>query len=162
MDNIIELINNNNFDKAYDILTKKSKLNEYIIDNNNLLHICAIRGKEEIFKLLKDKKVDKYLSNGRGENILHLLFRNGFDKIGLQIAESEPDLLDFTNSQKSYPIINCIDRINTLEKVLDIIISNNFFYQINTLDSHDNNLVSIIISKNNKDYLKIIKSIEKY
>ncbi len=162
MDNIIELINNNNFDKAYDILAKKSKLNEYIIDNNNLLHICAIRGKEEIFKLIKDKKVDKYLSNGRGENILHLLFRNGFDKIGLQIAESNPDLLDFTNSQKSYPVINCIDRINTLEKVLHIIVSNKYFYQINTLDSHDNNLVSIIISKNNNEYLRIIKLIEKY
>ena len=162
MDNIIELINNNNFDKAYELLNKSSKLNDFIIDKNNLLHICAIRGKEEIFKLLKDKKIDKILSNGRGENILHLLFRNGFDKIGLQVAKAYPDLLDYTNSYKIYPVINCIDRINTLEKVLDIIISKKYFYQINTLDIHDNNLISIIISKNNKDYLKIIKLVEKY
>lgn len=162
MDNIIELINNNNFDKAYDILNKKTKLNEFIVDKNNILHICAIRGNEKIFKLLKDNKIDKFLSNGRGENVLHLLFRNGFDKMGLKVAEAYPDLLDYVNSHKIYPVINCIDRINTLEKVLEIIISKKYFHQINSLDINDNNLISIIISKNNKDYLKIIKLVEKY
>jgi hypothetical protein len=162
MDNIIELINNNNLDKAYNLLNKSSKLNEFIIDKNNILHICAIRGKEEIFKLLKDKKVDKFLSNGRGENILHLLFRNGFDKMGLEIANAYPDLLDYMNSHKIYPVINCIDRIDSLEKVLEIIISKKYFHQINSLDINDNNLISIIISKNNKDYLKIIRLLEKY
>jgi hypothetical protein len=159
---IIELINNDKMEKAYDILVKELKLNEYIIDNNNLLHICAIRGKEYIYKLLKDKKIDKYLSNSKGENILHLLFRNGFDNMGIEIAKQYPDLLDFVNINKSYPITYCIDRINTLDKVLDLIIKNKYEYQINTPDSYDSNLITKIILKNDKNYLKIINKIEKY
>ena len=41
----------------------------------------------------------------------------------LKVAEAYPHLLDYMNSHKIYPVINCIDRINTLEKVLEIIIS---------------------------------------
>ena len=43
------------------------------IDKNSFLHILAIRGKEYILTLLEKNSVDIYLSNGRGENILHLL-----------------------------------------------------------------------------------------
>ena len=162
MDNIIELINDDKIEKAYDILNKKSKLNEYIIDNNNLLHLCAIRGKDIIFKLLKDKKIDKTLSNGRGENILHLLFRYGYDKMGLEIAEAYPSLLDYVNTYKSYPVINTVDRINTLEELLKIIVSNKYEYQINSIDLNDTNLISKIILKNDSKYLNLIKKIEKY
>ena len=162
MNNIIELINDDKIEKAYDILNNKSKLNEYIIDSNNLLHLCAIRGKDIIFKLLKDKKIDKTLSNGRGENILHLLFRYGFDKMGLEIAELYPNLLDLMNVNKSYPLINTVDRLNTLEKLIEIIISNKYEYQINTVDVNETNLISKIILKNDSKYLNLIKKIEKY
>lgn len=157
MNNIIELINDDKIEKAYDILNNKSKLNEYIIDSNNLLHLCAIRGKDIIFKLLKDKKIDKTLSNGRGENILHLLFRYGFDKMGLEIAELYPNLLDLMNVNKSYPLINTVDRLNTLEKLIEIIISNKYEYQINTVDVNETNLISKIILKNDSKYLNLIK-----
>ena len=77
MENIIELINEEKFDSVYKLLKKNKLLNSYILDKNNLIHLCAIRGKEYIFKLIDDKNIDIYLSNGRGENILHLLLKNG-------------------------------------------------------------------------------------
>lgn len=162
MEKIIELINNNKIEKAVDILNKKSKLNEYIVDNNNILHLCAMRGNDIIFKLLKNKKIDKTLSNGRGENILHLLFRYGFDKIGLEISYTYHELLDYINLNKSYPLINTVDRLNTLDKLLEIIISNKYEYQINSVDINESNLIQKIILKNEKKYLNLIKKIEKF
>jgi hypothetical protein len=162
MDNIINLINDDKIDKVYNILDKKSKLNEYIIDNNNLLHICAIRGKSILFDLIKDKKIDKFLSNGRGENILHLLLRNGFDNIALKVVTLYPKLLDYINLNKAYPIINAVDRINTLDKLIDIIINKKYFHQINNVDINETNLIGKIIVKNDPSYLNIIKKIEKH
>jgi hypothetical protein len=90
MENIIELINNDKFEEVYKLLKKENKLNSFILDKSNILHLCAIRGKEYIFELIKDKNIDIYLSNGRGENILHLLLRNGWDKIALEIVKIYP------------------------------------------------------------------------
>ena len=161
MEKIIELLNNNKIDSAYNILKKKSKLNEYILDKNNLIHICAIRGKEEILNLLEDKKIDKFLSNGRGDNILHLLLKNGWDIMAITITKLYPELLDYINFYKVYPISNCIDRIDILIKLIEIIIKNKYTDQINVSDINGTTFVNKIISQKNKN-LNLFELIEPY
>jgi hypothetical protein len=40
MENIIELINNDKFEEAYKLLKKENKLNSFILDKSNILHLC--------------------------------------------------------------------------------------------------------------------------
>ncbi len=164
MENIIELINEDKFDSVYKLLKKNKLLNSYILDKNNLIHLCAIRGKEYIFKLIDDKNIDIYLSNGRGENILHLLLKNGWDNIALKIVKKFPDLLNYQNVAKYYPIINCVDRFNTLKSMIKVIIENKFLEQINICSIEDTNLITRIIefTPNEKDAFDIIKMLEEY
>lgn len=164
MENIIELINDEKFDSAYKLLKKNKLLNSYILDKNNFIHLCAIRGKEYIFKLLEDKYIDIYLSNGRGENILHLLLKNGWDNIALKIVKIYPDLLTYQNVAKYYPIINCVERFDTLKNMIKIILDNKYLEQINISSIEDTNLITRIIefTPNEKNALEIIKMLEDY
>ncbi len=160
MENIIELINNDKFEEAYKILKKQNKLNNYILDKSNILHLCAIRGKEYIFELIKDKNIDIYLSNGRGENILHLLLRNGWDKIVLEIVKTYPELLNYQNMINMYPIMYAVERKNILEDLVEIILKHkDFIEQINVVTQENINLITKLIDTNN---LEIIEKLMKY
>ena len=160
MENIIELINNNNFDSAYKLLKKENKINNFILDKSNILHLCAIRGKEYIYELIKDTNIDIYLSNGRGENILHLLLRNGWDKIALEIVKTYPELLNYQNMINMYPILYAVERKNTLDKLIDIILKHkDFIDQINVVTQDNKNLITRLIDTDN---LEIIEKLIKY
>ena len=160
MENIIELINNDKFEEAYKILKKEDKLNIFILDKSNILHLCAIRGKEYIFELIKDKEIDIYLSNGRGENILHLLLRNGWDKIALKIVNIYPDILNYQNMINMYPILYVVEREKTLDKLIDIILKHkDFIEQINVVTQDNKSLITKLIDNDN---LKIIEKLIKY
>ena len=60
-------INKNNFDQARIILIKQKKINDYILQDNNFIHICAMRGNNKLLYYITDKNIDRYLSNGKGE-----------------------------------------------------------------------------------------------
>jgi hypothetical protein len=181
---ILILLNSDKIEKineAYEIL--KSDINQPLLDGNSFLHILAIRGKNELLDFIK--KLDEKIyskGNDRCENILHLAFKNGYDDLGLKLLKFDKELIEFQNNSYHYPTIYTIERINTFEKVIDILLENGFTDQLNAIDDDKSNLIIEIIlhmSKNlngetkkvngetkkvNGDinrYLKIIKKITK-
>jgi hypothetical protein len=145
MDNIIKLINDEKYELVYKLLKKNKMVNESIIDKNNLIHLLAIRGKDYILKLLEKESVDIFASNGRGENILHLLLRNGWDKLALDIVKIHPRLLDLQNIAKYYPISLSVNRLDTLIKLCKILIEKEYYEQINYVSIENTNLITKII-----------------
>jgi hypothetical protein len=160
--NIIELLNKNKFDQLKDKLLRLDKINDYLLQDNNFIHICAIRGVPELLNYIQDKKIDKYKSNRIGENILHLLLKNGWDELAINLIKKDDKFLDYTNMLFQYPINYCIDRLDTFNFIIDIIYKK-YPYQINIVDTRNKNIISYILDKikNNKDdeYFKIIKNI---
>lgn len=163
MNKILELINDNNYDKAKDKLIYLNKINDNIIQDNNFIHICAIRGNNKLIDYIDDKNIDKYKSNGKGENILHLLLKYGWDELALELIEKDDKYLDYSNLIFQYPIIYCINRIYIFNKILDVVY-NKYPEQINIVDTRNKTLVSYIIMQikddiNNK-YFELIKKIK--
>jgi ankyrin repeat protein len=153
MTDILELINNKQWELAYKKLKNPT---EEILDGNSILHIASIRGdKDGIYKLIK-LGADINLANSDGDNIIHLLFKNGFDKISQDIYLKYPQLLFKCNSTLLYPIIYCIDRINTFESCLNYIKKNGNIQIINKVSLFNENIVTMMIKKNNIEYNKIL------
>jgi hypothetical protein len=165
---IISLLNLNKIDDAYKKI--KSNITESLIDGNNFLHLLAIRGKDELLSYIKklDEKVYSK-GNDRGENILHLAFKNGYDELGLKLLDFDVNLVEFQNHSYHFPTYYVVERINTLEKIIPILIDNGFVDQLNAIDDDNSNLVIEIIiqmiSINNKKtynkYFSLIKKIKK-
>ena len=90
MEEILELINNNKFEDIIKIKDfNKIKLNE-----NYLIHLLAIRGNQEgLDFFIKNKSFDVNISNDLGLNIIHLLFKYGWDDLAQKYYKILPDLL---------------------------------------------------------------------
>lgn len=170
---IINLLNTDNTDKineAYKLV--KSNILEPILDGNSFLHILAIRGKNELIDYI-EKLDEKIYSKGneRGENILHLAFKNGYDDLGFRLLKFDEELIEFQNNSYLYPTIYTLERINTFEKIIDILLENGFTDQFNAIDDDKSNLVIEIILHmtkiiSNKElydsYFKIFKKMTRY
>lgn len=170
---ILNLLNSDKIEKineAYKII--KTNILESLLDGNSFLHILAIRGKNQLLDYVK--KLDPKIyskGNERGENILHLAFKNGYDDLGLKLLNFDEELIEFQNNSYLYPTIYTIERINTFEKIIDILLENGFTDQFNAIDDDKSNLVIEIILHmtkiiSNKElynrYFKILKKITKY
>ena len=158
---IISLLNSNKIDEAFKKL--KSNILEPIIDGNNILHIMAIRGSNELVRLIKSNKIEEkiYLQgNERGENILHLALKNGFDELGMELLKFDVDLIEYQNYEYHFPTYYAVERINTLEKIIPILIDNGFTDQFNALDEEKSNLIIEIITSITD--FSIIKKITPY
>jgi len=127
---IINLLNTDNINEAYKLV--KSNISEPILDGNSFLHILAIRGKNELLDYI-EKLDEKIYSKGneRGENILHLAFKNGYDDLGFRLLKFDEELIEFQNNSYYYPTIYTIERLNTFEKIIDILLENEFTDQFN-------------------------------
>jgi ankyrin repeat protein len=158
---IISLLNSNKIDEAFKKV--KSNIVEPIIDGNNILHIMAIRGSNELVKFIKSNKIEEKIysqCNERGENILHLAFKNGFDDLGMELLNFDVNLIEFQNHEYHYPTYYVVERINTLEKIIPILIDNGFTDQFNALDEEKSNLIIEIITSITD--FSIIKKITPY
>jgi ankyrin repeat protein len=156
MKNIIELINNKKWSNAYSELKNP---NELILDDNTILHIAAIRGdKTGIDELIK-LGIDINFTNGEGENILHILFKNGWDDIAEYYYKLYPELLMKINNKLEYPITYCIDRIDIFIKCLNFIKDKTI---INKVSIFNENIVIQLIKKNLPEYNKAIINLIEY
>jgi ankyrin repeat protein len=160
MENLLELINNNNFDeiiKIKDFTTKK-------INENYIIHLLAIRGNEKgLDFFIKHKSFDINLSNEFGLNIIHLLFKYGWDSLAEKYYKMFPELLSNVDDDIYIPLTYCLDRFETfvecfkfMKKNKDILIKD----ILNNVSVYNDNIILLLIkkSKNKEDdiYLKFL------
>ena len=146
-----------------------------IINDNNILHICASRGMLEelilIIKIYNKEKIDIGIKNNNGDNILHLLFKNGYDEIYIKITNTRKlisdtkniYLLSDFNNMNETPLFYCLDR-KIIFKLLDIYEKNNKMNIINIVNNNGYNIVTKLIDKtdNNNKYYDLITKITKH
>ncbi len=156
MEEILELINNNKFEDIIKIKDfNKIKLNE-----NYLIHLLAIRGNEDgLDFFIKNKSFDSNISNDLGLNIIHLLFKYGWDDLAEKYYKILPDLLTNIDKDLYYPIYYCIDRFDTFLKCINFMKKNKDV--LNNVSLMNDSIIIKLIKKsqdNDKDvYLKFLK-----
>jgi hypothetical protein len=161
MEEILELINNNKFEDIIKIKDfNKIKLNE-----NYIIHLLAIRGNQEgLDFFIKNKLFDLNISNDLGLNIIHLLFKYGWDDLAQKYYKILPDLLTNIDKDLYYPICYSVDRFdsflecfNFMKKNKDILIKD----ILNNVSLLNDNIIIKLIKKsqdNDKDvYLNFLK-----
>jgi hypothetical protein len=161
MEDILRYLNDNKFEE----IIKIKNYNTIRIDDNNILELLAIRGNEKgIDFFIKDKLFDINKGNINGQNIIHLLFRYGFDKLAEKYYKLYSNLLFHFDSDIYLPIIYCIDRFDTFSKCFDYMIKINKDIDIyNNVSIFNDNLFSKIIDQNeNKEKYSelLIKNID--
>jgi hypothetical protein len=157
MENILELINKNKFDE----IIKIKNYNEYKLNENNILHLLAIRGNQEGIDFLIDNKFDYNLANDEGNNIIHLLFEYGWDNIASVFYNKYPKLLEKFNKHLELPIKYCIKRYNTFIECFNFMKKNksdiyNLFNYISYYN--DNIIIEIIDNLQEENYIEFLKT----
>ncbi len=156
MEEILELINNNKFEDIIKIKDfNKIKLNE-----NYLIHLLAIRGNQEgLDFFIKNKSFDVNISNDLGLNIIHLLFKYGWDDLAQKYYKILPDLLTNIDKDLYYPIRYCIDRFDTFLQCFNFMKKNKDV--LNNVSLMNDNIVIKLIKKSKNDekdvYLNFLK-----
>jgi hypothetical protein len=155
----------------------KNNINDLIkpiINNNNILHVCAMRGmKEDINKIIdryNDNNININIKNDDGDNILHILFKNGYDDIAIYLINNKKflslitNLLFEINNNGNNPLFYCCDRYDTISKILDNI--NNRDKIINQVNKSNQNIITKLVNNIKEDiqpdnyYKLIIKLID--
>lgn len=164
MDNILELINNNKLEE----IIKIKNYNEYKLNENNILHLLAIRGNKEGIDFFIDNKFDYMIANNEGNNIIHLLFENGWDDIGAYFYFKYPELLEKFNKHLELPIKFCIDRYDTFIECFNFMKKQkqNIYNLFNYVSYYNDNIILDIIDRSNgsngsnkdKKYLDFIEN----
>jgi len=160
MENILELINNNKFSE----IIKIKNYNEYKLNENNILHLLAIRGNQEGIDFFIDNNFDYIKANHEGNNIIHLLFENGWDNVAEYFYKKYPELLEKFNKNLELPIKFCINRYDTFIECYNFIINKkenkkqNIFNLFNYVSYYSDNIILDIIDKyKDKKYFDFIK-----
>ena len=155
MNDIITLINNNSWDKVYELI-KRNKINlqDKLHNNNNILHLACINNKKKIIKLLINKDPNLlYTSNNDGNTCAHLLASYGYGELLQSILQFNPALIDLQND-KGETILNLM---KDDEKFTRWFIKNNKKIDKNEKSINVNILLlhSILKSDNKDKYTKI-------
>jgi hypothetical protein len=161
MEEILELINNNKFE---DIIKLKD-FNKIKLNENYLIHLLAIRGNQEgLDFFIKHKSFDLNISNDLGFNIIHLLFKYGWDDLAQKYYKILPDLLTNIDKDLYYPIAYCVDRFDTFLECFNFMNKNKDILLIDILNNvslmSDNIIIKLIKKSQNNDkdvYLKFLK-----
>jgi len=157
MESILKYLNDNKFDEIIKIKDYKS----FKRDGNNILHLLSIRGNEKGMDFFLKKNSELNESNNNGLNIIHLLFKNGWDDLAEKYYKKFSNLLYLFDKDINLPILDCIDRLDTFIKCFDFMKSDknkNIIEILNNVSYYNDNLfINLIkISKNNDDYYKFI------
>jgi ankyrin repeat protein len=154
MDEILNLINNNEWDKAYEILKKNNKLYEPITNGKNLFHFACVRGNKNIFKkLLNSENAKILLSDNDNNSGAHFLAINGFDELLYNLCKINKEFLKLKNNEDKTVIDYLLDRNDILIKIFDLIEKYKFFDIINYARFNDTSFITDIIDKLNDNSL---------
>lgn len=173
MKNILKLINNNDWDMAFNILQEHNLLYDNIIGGKNLLHLACIRGKHDIVNKyinLRPSSDNITISTDNGNNMAHLLSIHGWDDLLYDVIKKIPTLVKRTNNNNESFITYIMDRTDILKKIYKLLLKYDNFdvfnlisvdnitpmmYIVdniddNTIDNNDNNNIYIQILKHDK------------
>lgn len=160
-ENILKLLNNN----KYEDIMKIKNFEEIFIEENNIFHLLIIRGNENGIDYFIKSDYDPYTTNLKGQNIIHLLFKNGFDELAHKYYKKYPDMLSKYDNDIVIPIFYCVDRLNVFKKCIDFMNKQKYNIKelINTVSVYGDNIITRLIdfSYNENipitDYINFIK-----
>ena len=123
MNRILKYINNNEWKK---VLNKYDPF-ELIENTKNIFHYACMRGNKNVIDFCIKKNSDLiYVSDNNGNTGAHLLAINNFYEILINLVKKYPKFLILRNNMFGY-IHNIIcNDLNTLDKIIDIIIKNKY------------------------------------
>jgi len=160
LQDIMLLLNSDNYLEAASKLTNP---NVQILNGNNILHIAAIRGKEKnIYELLSLTNINIFYTNDKGNTCFHLLFINGWDKIGIDLVTKYSKSLIKINNLNQQIAFMCMNRIDTFKQIINLMIINNclsvldYEYLLNRGNFYQHLLLKC---KNDKKYKQIMMDI---
>lgn len=161
---LIQLINNNKWDVALNLIEANNTIDNYILDGNSIVHLSIIRGNYDFFKKIVDKTENIMLANKDGNSILHLAFKSGYDEIGIKLINEYPSLVDLLNQDGETFLFNCIDRPETLLNALMAIDKHKVKKIINRISINYDTILKLVIKKisetsNDAKYIDILNYI---
>lgn len=165
MQNILDLVNDNDWDKILSLIKsgEYTNINQNLINNNNLYHIACVRGKTEFIKtLLKLKKENKVslntsLLNDDGEPGINLYYKFGGDDPSFF---NDDDLCQLNSDNKNI-ILYILNNVNLLENLVDILIKKSCLENIDVFQDDALDIIDNILKKaeSNKLYLGVFEKL---
>lgn len=156
MEHILKYLNDNNFEE----IVKIKNYNTYITDGNNILHLLAIRGNEKGLDYFLSSNPELNETNSMGHNIIHLLFKNGWDDIAKKYYTKYTELLYTHDKDLKLPISYSVDRYNTFIdcfKYMKKHDDTNISEILNNVSNYNDNIIINIIKLSDDDkYYKFI------
>ena len=109
MNKLLKLVENNNYSDINNYIKNIDNINKDTINENNILHLLAVKGSKHLSKLLKEYSNYFKFGNKDGDTPIHLLAKYGYydllkecvkiDKdIGLLINKNNENILLLTYS----------------------------------------------------------------
>ena len=145
---LLYLLNNNKFNE----LIKSENIYDIYIEENNIVHLLAIRGNENGLDFFITNKKDITITNLRGQNIIHILFKFGYDDLAEKYYKKYNHLLKKFDNDLLLPIFYCCDRYNTFEKCFNFMKKNDFdlYTLFNTVSFYNENIFTQLIMVSDK------------
>lgn len=156
-DYILDLINNNEWDKA--ILESKDIFSK-IFEGKNIFHYACIRGnKNVILTALNLKSISILISDHNGNTGAHLLALNGWDKLLLEVIEFEPIFLKLKNNHDKFVYNYVIQRNDTFFKIIKAMSKSSYLQYLNFVRQNNKTLLIDILEQcdniQSKNFIKI-------
>jgi hypothetical protein len=157
---LLELLNHNEFKK----IIEAKNLHDIIIEDNYVIHLLAVRGNEAGIDFFIKNKIDVTYTNYRGQNIIHILFKYGYDDLAEKYYKLYPELLNKLDNDITLPFFYCIDRFSNFEKCFKFMKKQDYDIKklLNIVSVFNDNIVTRLIifsEKNNniqQDYIKFL------
>ncbi|ARF09767.1 ankyrin repeat protein [Indivirus ILV1] len=161
MDNIKKLINNNKWDKIYNLIkNKKINVADEITNTNTIAHLAAINNNSKIIEyFLKNNKNVLEQSNEDGDTPIHLLASYGYIELLKNCISEYPSFLNLLNNNNENIVNLLYDDIDFIKFILK------YDSDILTSDIYGENIMTKNIakfkSKKDKHYKIIVLLLKK-
>ena len=154
-EDLLNLLKDNNFKK----MTEATNLHDIIIEENYVIHLLAVRGNEAGLDFFIKNKIDVTYTNYKGQNIIHILFKYGYDDLAEKYYKLYPDLLNKLDNDITLPFFYCVDRYNNFYKCFRFMKEQKYdmYKLLNIVSVYDDNIVTrlIIFSENKNKSIKV-------
>ena len=162
MDNILSLINKDDWINA---IAQIPNLFDNIVGDTNLFHFACMRGKDDIIdKYIELNSSYIYMSDHNGNTGAHHLALNGWDDKLINLLQKDPMFLKLKNLSDEFIFNLVLLRPKTLDKIIDLMIDNDYVKYLNFIKSDNSNLILDIMNliyDESSIYLSILEKLSK-